>query len=263
MKCIAHEIDYCPTCNTLPTPKAFTASFAGWATAPDDWSNSVTVHAVEHWDAGFGGEVTDTDDDYADRGAVRELVEIDTNYKPTRPGLHPVRLTRADAVTFSPPPCSKPPRTPSTTPAAASSGRPKQRSCSRRCAPLSSSSANSANTSWPTSSTAPVTASSRRPYRPRSRKRRPAESAPAAELIPAIPVADDSLAGAIVTLFPTAAGAIMDSDAFGALSHKVNRRCQDTGETPTQVLSSIDPDDRAFAPNAADPAAFLASRIDS
>src|ERR1700704_5210637 len=30
MKCIAHEIDYCPTCNTLPTPKPFTASFAGW-----------------------------------------------------------------------------------------------------------------------------------------------------------------------------------------------------------------------------------------
>jgi hypothetical protein len=98
MKCIAHEIDYCPTCNTLPMPKPFTASFAGWTTASDDWGNPVTVQAVEHWDAGFGGEVTDTDEDYADRGAVWELVETDTNYKPSRPSQHPVRLTRPDAV---------------------------------------------------------------------------------------------------------------------------------------------------------------------
>jgi hypothetical protein len=83
------------------------------------------------------------------------------------------------------------------------------------------------------------------------------------ELILAIPVADESLAGAIMKLFPEAAEAINDSGAFGALSFKVNRRCQETGETPLQVLSSIDELARAFALTAADPAAFLASRIDS
>jgi hypothetical protein len=62
---------------------------------------------------------------------------------------------------------------------------------------------------------------------------------------------------------PTAAAVIHDSDALGALAYKVNRRCQEIGETPLRVLSSTDPDDGAFAPNAADPAAFLASRVDS
>jgi hypothetical protein len=57
--------------------------------------------------------------------------------------------------------------------------------------------------------------------------------------------------------------AFTDSDAFGALNFTVHRRCQETGETPTQVLNSVSVDDLAFAPAADDPAAFLASRIES
>jgi hypothetical protein len=39
----------------------------------------------------FEGEVTEAGEIYADYGATRELVEIDTNYKATRPGEHSVR----------------------------------------------------------------------------------------------------------------------------------------------------------------------------
>jgi hypothetical protein len=56
--------------------------------------------------------------------------------------------------------------------------------------------------------------------------------------------------------------AVLASDAFGALAYKIRRRCQQTGETPTQVLNSISADDRAFAQHADDLAAFLVSRID-
>lgn len=54
---------------------------------------------------------------------------------------------------------------------------------------------------------------------------------------------------------------IIASGAFGALAYKVSRCCQE--ETPAQVLNSVSADDRAFALHADDPAAFLASRIES
>jgi hypothetical protein len=78
-----------------------------------------------------------------------------------------------------------------------------------------------------------------------------------------IPVVEESLVGAIVTLFPDAAEAITESDAFGVLGYKVNGRCRDTSATPLEILNSIEPNDRAFGVNTtADLAAFLASRID-
>jgi hypothetical protein len=40
----------------------------------------------------------DTAADYADLQGERQLVEVDTNYKATRSGDHPVRLTRAAAL---------------------------------------------------------------------------------------------------------------------------------------------------------------------
>ena len=74
---------------------------------------------------------------------------------------------------------------------------------------------------------------------------------------------DQQLATAL-DLFPApVTAAILASDAFGALAYKVNRRCQETSETPEQVLNSVSDNDVAFLASADDPAAFLASRIES
>ena len=103
VKCIAHSVEYCPTCNAYQPPP-FSASFEGYTANPDDledWPNTVTVEVADFYDAGFDGEVTEEDERYADHGPVRYLVRVDTNYKPGRRGEHPVRLTRADAVKFA------------------------------------------------------------------------------------------------------------------------------------------------------------------
>ncbi|OXM49561.1 hypothetical protein CFP71_29900 [Amycolatopsis thailandensis] len=84
----------------VPSP-AFSTCFEGWTPNPDDleqWPNSVRVEVVEGYDPTFTGEVTDKEMEYADCGEERQLVEIDTNYKPTRDSEYPVRLTRCDAV---------------------------------------------------------------------------------------------------------------------------------------------------------------------
>ncbi|RSM77070.1 hypothetical protein DL991_21220 [Amycolatopsis sp. WAC 01375] len=84
----------------VPFP-AFSTSFEGWTPDPDDleqWANSVRVEVVEGYDPTFTGEVSEEALEYADCGEERHLVEIDTNYKPTRDSQHPVRLTRGDAV---------------------------------------------------------------------------------------------------------------------------------------------------------------------
>jgi hypothetical protein len=104
MKCIAHSIEYCSTCNTYQPPTPFSARFEGYTANPGDleqWSNTVTVEAVEHWSIGQRGEVEEPIEKDADFGDVRQLVEIDTNDKPGRSGEHPVRLTRADAMRFA------------------------------------------------------------------------------------------------------------------------------------------------------------------
>ncbi|MEV6604737.1 hypothetical protein [Kutzneria sp. NPDC051319] len=82
-----------PATRSLP----FTAAVRGWSTGDvEDWPNtvSVAVITVETADPVSDGE----DIDYADSTGARELVEVDTNYKPDRTGQHPVRLTRTDAV---------------------------------------------------------------------------------------------------------------------------------------------------------------------
>lgn len=67
-----------------------------------DWplGNEVTVEVVERANAGF---TDDTDEARDEVGWVadtfnRSLVRVDTNYKSTRDGPHPVELTRTDAV---------------------------------------------------------------------------------------------------------------------------------------------------------------------
>ncbi|SFW50292.1 sigma-70 family RNA polymerase sigma factor [Amycolatopsis australiensis] len=86
------------------TPRRpFTASFEGWTPDPDDleqWPNCVRVEVVEGYDTTFSGEVAEADYRYADDDEVRHLVEIDTNYKPSRDG-NPVRLGRPEAAALA------------------------------------------------------------------------------------------------------------------------------------------------------------------
>ncbi|MEU4674474.1 hypothetical protein AB0F91_42585 [Amycolatopsis sp. NPDC023774] len=72
---------------------------------------------------------------------------------------------------------------------------------------------------------------------------------------------EQEFAAALGEMFPRDVHVITSADAYGALEYKVLDRCQETGETPTQVLASVSAGDRAFVSRANDPAAFLASRI--
>src|SRR5688572_13775737 len=67
-----------------------------------DWplSNEVTVEVVERANAAFTDDTEQARDEveWAADTFNRSLVRIDTNYKLTRDGQHPVELTRADAV---------------------------------------------------------------------------------------------------------------------------------------------------------------------
>lgn len=85
-------------------PQAFRASFDGDSRHPDEPANTVTVEAVtvtSHDPAGEHESEHVDSDIHADTYGDRELVEIDTNHKPTRPGPHPVRLTRTHAVALA------------------------------------------------------------------------------------------------------------------------------------------------------------------
>ena len=298
MKCIAHNVEYCQTCNDPQAP--FRATFEGWTSEPDsldEWPNTVTVEAVTGYDAA-AAEASAEDrldlDEHADAAGDRELVEIDTNYKATRPGQHPVRLTRTDAArlagaileatenTFHYTRCGR------LRPADAKDLLAAIRDVEFQLGELRDHALTDLligaglETDWmrdvvdnmrtgqteqddpaaEEGTQAPAEAEPREDDG-NGADEGVAESGPADELIPKIPVEDSSFAGALVALFPTAAEEIKDSDAFGALSFKVDRRCQETGETPRQVFESLDADTRAFVPRANDPAAFLASRIDS
>src|SRR5437016_1067221 len=81
-------------------PQPFERSMESWtAGAPEDWANTVSVRVVSGYDPAADAGRTDTGEHadpseylagYADAGGQREFVEIDTNYKPSRPGQHPV-----------------------------------------------------------------------------------------------------------------------------------------------------------------------------
>ncbi|NKQ54993.1 hypothetical protein HFP15_19095 [Amycolatopsis sp. K13G38] len=294
MKCIAHSVEYCPTCNSLPQP--FQASFEGWNANPDsldDWPNTVSVEAVTGYDpaaedaASVAGE-RDLDE-YADTHGERELVEIDTNYKPTRPGQHPVRLTRVDAArlaaailqatedTFHYTRCGR------LRPADAKELLEALRDVEYQLSELRDHALTDLLIGTGLDRD-PMNTADEESKRPDEHNRSeqatvegtptPTEAGQGSEQHTPVPAwrgtwpaetrsFDTQLADALHELYPDVVVAFTGADAFGALAYKVNRRCRETGETPLQVLTSLDPEDRVFAPGALDPAAFLASRIDS
>ncbi|WP_037321458.1 hypothetical protein [Amycolatopsis orientalis] len=81
--------------------RLFSDSIEGWSPDPGDptrWANTVRIDTVADYQAHSISGITPADTVYADHGAHRYLVEIDTHYKPDRPGPYPVRLTRVDAL---------------------------------------------------------------------------------------------------------------------------------------------------------------------
>ncbi|GAA4427168.1 hypothetical protein GCM10023148_30880 [Actinokineospora soli] len=87
---------------TPPPLTPFQVAIEGWSPNPDSfefWPNSVRVEAVEGYQHRDTDQAADeTEWEYADNHGTRQLVEIDTNYKPSRDSEHPVRLTRTDTV---------------------------------------------------------------------------------------------------------------------------------------------------------------------
>jgi hypothetical protein len=72
----------------------YETSFEG--TAPDgEWANSVLVTTVAVYDP---TERPEQEAEWAADYEDRQLVRVDTNYKPTRQGEHPVDLSRTDAA---------------------------------------------------------------------------------------------------------------------------------------------------------------------
>jgi hypothetical protein len=85
-----------------PELRPFHTAIEGQPTAGGewDWANTVTVETVTSYLSVQDGPGADEPGEaiYADTAVVRQLVRVDTNYKPSRPGDHPVELTRADAA---------------------------------------------------------------------------------------------------------------------------------------------------------------------
>lgn len=75
----------------------FWASFTSFAVG-DEWADTLTVTTVERYDPELEARATEDELDWAADVSDRQLVRVDTNYKPGRPGDHPVDLTRADAA---------------------------------------------------------------------------------------------------------------------------------------------------------------------
>lgn len=270
MKCTAHHVDYCPTCNGEQLPQPFAASFEGYNPDPENlanWPNTVSVEAVEGYDPTFTDQTSDADMKYADYGEVRQLVQIDTNYKDTRESEYPVRLTRADAVRL----------------AAAILQATDDTFDLSRCGQLRAAEATDLlqaledvdiwlielrshalvdlvdeihgtdkNAEEGGEGEAPE---SKGPPVPAPPTEEPDQDEPSLTV-------EQQFADALGEVFPATLHEIAMSDAYGALKHKVISRCQATGETPTQVLGTVSTSDREFVPNANDPAAFLASRIE-
>ncbi|MFD8500131.1 hypothetical protein [Amycolatopsis sp. NPDC059657] len=254
MRCIAHNIDYCIPCNSWPTIKPFSTSFEGYTANPEDpqqWPNSVSVEAVEGTGPTLETGVSDVETDYADVADVRQLVEIDTNYKPGRKSEHPVRLTRAAAVKL----------------AAALLEATDDTFHYTRCGPLRPSEAKEL-----------LYALSAVEYQLTEIREHAlgdllvgvglagdsdeATEPSATDSIASVPVHPDSLAGAIAAMFPAVAADMKDSPVFGLLNGAVSRVCREQGITARQVFESIDVADREFAQcHSVDAASFLLRRL--
>ncbi|MEV0066660.1 hypothetical protein [Amycolatopsis sp. NPDC050768] len=274
--------------NEYQPPARFSAAFEGFSHNPDDldfWPNSVRVDAVEGYDPTLTATDVEAELEYADRAESRQLVEVDTNYKPTRDSDHPVRLTRVDAVEFA------------TAVIRATEDTFHWMRCGR-LRPVEARDLLAAVTN------AEYALAELRDHALEDLLRGtgladdPADAVgdaeagddgdqesghvPVSKPIPALaaqpeaeasePEADagelewtleQAFADALGGMFPRELHEIASSDAYGALKYKVCQRCQETGETPAQVLAAVSPSDRVFVARANDPAAFLASRIDS
>jgi hypothetical protein len=66
----------------------YSASFEGYTAHPDDGPNTAHVEAVTGYDPRNEADQSDADV-FADQLVKRGLVEIDTNYKATRPANTP------------------------------------------------------------------------------------------------------------------------------------------------------------------------------
>lgn len=83
-----------------PSLEPYRAALEGWTSGPEEWPNTVVVAATSGWAPlpPPASAAEDTAADYADLPGERQFVEVDTNYKTTRTGDHPVRLTRTAAL---------------------------------------------------------------------------------------------------------------------------------------------------------------------
>jgi hypothetical protein len=231
----------------------FAAAVEGWSTGSvQDLPNtvSVSVITVETDDEPDAGERID----YADSMGARELVEVDTNYKPERTGQHPVRLTRADAVQLAVHLLQATEDTFHYSRRGPLRGREAAQLLRAleevdfalndlRSHALSDllrdTDVDPDDQPETTSDDATTT---------------PTESTPASS--------DQPEAAALREVFSVEfATRVQASEAFGALVYRIQERTAAFGVSPALVLRELDPADRAFALRAEDPAAFLAAKV--
>lgn len=243
-------------------PKPFETSMQSWTSgALDDWPNTVTISAVTTWDAHAANEDGDTGAArYADMAGEREMVQIDTNYKPTRTSEHPVRLTRVDAIHLAAHVLTAAEDTFHFT------RRGQLRATEAADVLRVLEEVNYAVTNLrghalddllhdtgiatteldePEPSDTPSTTAA---------EEATDEHSEATEAT--------GVKAAVREVFPVdVAQQIEASDAFAALVYRVEQQAAATGQTPAQVLHSLDSDDRSFAGRANEPAAFLAAKV--
>ncbi|GAA3435619.1 hypothetical protein [Kutzneria kofuensis] len=243
-----------PTTPSAQPILPFTASLEGWTTgSPDDWPNTVTVSTISV-------QASDTEPDgedvyYADSHGERELVEIDTNYKATRTGQHPVRLTRTDAIQL----------------AVYLLQATEDTFHYGRRGPLRS---REAAELLRAVEEIDFALSDLRSHALSDLLRDAAvdpddqpqaidgDTANTDATEPTPTSSDPSEAGALREVFSAEfAAQVHGSDAFGALVYRIQECAAATGLSPVEVLQALDADDRAFALRAQDPAAFLAAKV--
>lgn len=248
--------------------KPFETSMESWTSGlPDDWPNAVTVSVTTAWKPTPEGiyplaEDREFDDgqDYADSGGEHELVQIDTNYKSSRPGDHPVRLTRTDAIqvaahvltaaedTFH---YRRRGRLRATEAAAV------LRALEEIDQVLIGLRGHALDDLLQDTGIAATELEEPEPDDT-------ASGADPEEVVDNHSATTEviGITAAVRDVFPAdVAQQIEASDAFGALAYRVLQRVAATGQTPTRVLRDLDPSDRAFASRANEPAAFLAAKI--
>lgn len=246
-----------PPLSTHPADP-FTAVVQGWSASNslEDWPNTVSVSVIT---AAAGDPAPAGEDDYyADSHGERELVEIDTNYKPTRTSDYPVRLTRIDAIqlvvhllqatedTFH----------------YARRGQLRGAEAAELLRALQEVDYALSELRGHALDDLVRDTGADPDEQPETNSVEEA-TVPAASSAVEIEAARlTAVTDAIREIFTAqAAGQMQGSDAFGALVYRVRERAAATGLSPVEVLRELDADDRSFALRADDPAAFLAAKV--